>query len=83
MLLAEALCAAHSDNEGEKAKEVSDALQIQDFVQAILEDRDPAVTAEEGRKSIEIVKSIYESARIGGPVRLQGLSAVPQQANYL
>jgi UDP-N-acetyl-2-amino-2-deoxyglucuronate dehydrogenase len=44
--------------------------QIRDFVLAITEDREPAVTAKEGRKSIEIVKAIYESARIGRPVSL-------------
>jgi len=54
------------------------ALQIQEFVQAILEDRDPAVTAEEGRKSVEIVKAIYESARLGAPVKLPLLCAVPE-----
>lgn len=46
------------------------ALQIRDFVLAIQEDREPAVTAVEGRKSIEIVKAIYQSARPGAPVSL-------------
>ena len=45
-------------------------LQIRDFVQAILEDREPAVTAEEGRKAVEIITAIYQSGRTGQPVRL-------------
>lgn len=46
------------------------ALQIREFVDAILEDREPYVTAEEGLKPLEIVKAIYESNRIGTPVKL-------------
>jgi predicted dehydrogenase len=46
------------------------ALQIQDFLQAILEDREPAVTGEEGRKSLEIILAIYQASRTGLPVRL-------------
>jgi len=45
-------------------------LQIQDFVRAVAEDRQPAVTAEEGRKAVEIIMAIYESGRTGQPVRL-------------
>jgi len=45
-------------------------LQIRDFVQAIVDDREPAVTAEEGRKAIEIIMAIYQSGRTGQPVRL-------------
>lgn len=46
------------------------ALQIRDFVQAIVEDREPAVTAEEGRKAVETIMAIYESGRTGQPVKL-------------
>jgi UDP-N-acetyl-2-amino-2-deoxyglucuronate dehydrogenase len=45
-------------------------LQIRDFVRAIREDREPAVTAEEGRKAVEIILAIYESGRTGQPVKL-------------
>jgi len=45
-------------------------LQLRDFLQAIRENRDPLVTAEEGRKSIEIIQAIYESGRTGRPVHL-------------
>ena len=45
-------------------------LQIKDFVEAIIEDRDPAVTGVEGRKAVEIIMAIYESGRRGQPVKL-------------
>ena len=38
-------------------------LQIQDFLQSILEDRDPMVTGEEGRKTVEIFTAIYRCQR--------------------
>jgi len=45
-------------------------LQLEDFVQAIQEGRDPAVTGAEGKKALEIILAIYESTRTGLPVRL-------------
>ncbi len=44
-------------------------LQIQDFLRAILDDRPPMVTGEEGRKTVEIVAAIYRSQRERQPVR--------------
>jgi predicted dehydrogenase len=44
--------------------------QLQDFLQAIREDREPAVTGREGRKAVEIVQAIYISERTGEPVQL-------------
>jgi UDP-N-acetyl-2-amino-2-deoxyglucuronate dehydrogenase len=44
-------------------------LQDQDFLQAIRENRDPLVTGEEGRKTVEIFTAIYRSQRDGKPVR--------------
>jgi predicted dehydrogenase len=38
-------------------------LQIQDFLQAIIENRDPMVTGEEGRKTVELFTAIYRSQR--------------------
>jgi UDP-N-acetyl-2-amino-2-deoxyglucuronate dehydrogenase len=35
------------------------ALQIQDFVQAILEDREPMVTGEAGRNAVALIEAIY------------------------
>lgn len=43
--------------------------QIEDFLAAIAENRAPAVSGEEGRKSVELFTAIYRSQRDGGPVR--------------
>ncbi len=45
-------------------------LQIQDFLQAVLDGREPAVTGAEARKSLELILAIYQSSRTGQPVRL-------------
>lgn len=50
----------------------SHRYQIADLIRAIREDRQPLVTGEEGRKPLEIVLAVYESARTGQPVRLAG-----------
>ena len=44
-------------------------LQDRDFLQAILDNRPPMVTGEEGRKLVEIVQAIYCSQREHAPVR--------------
>jgi len=44
-------------------------ILIADLVAAIKEDRDPLITGEEARKSVEMILGIYESARTGRPVR--------------
>ncbi len=44
-------------------------LQIQDFVNAIIENREPLVNGEEGRKALEIIVAIYMSSRTGQPVK--------------
>lgn len=51
-------------------KEFSDfhAMQIRDFLAAIREDRDPAVTGEEGRKTVEIIDAMYRSGSKHGPI---------------
>jgi UDP-N-acetyl-2-amino-2-deoxyglucuronate dehydrogenase len=38
-------------------------LQIQDFLDAILQDREPLVTGEQGRKAVELFEAIYRSQR--------------------
>lgn len=43
-------------------------LQIQDFVQAVRDDRPPAVTGAEARKSLAIILAIYHSSRTGLPI---------------
>jgi UDP-N-acetyl-2-amino-2-deoxyglucuronate dehydrogenase len=44
-------------------------LQIKDFLRAIIEDRDPMMAAEEGRKTVELFTAIYRSQRDNGGVR--------------
>lgn len=46
------------------------AVQVADFIQAVLTDGEPAVTGREALKSLKIVKAIYESAASGQPVRI-------------
>jgi UDP-N-acetyl-2-amino-2-deoxyglucuronate dehydrogenase len=43
-------------------------LQIREFLRAVLEDREPAVTGGEARRSIAIITAIYESQRSGAAV---------------
>jgi len=43
-------------------------LQIQDFLCAILENREPMVNGQEGRKLVEIVTAVYRSQRDQHPV---------------
>jgi predicted dehydrogenase len=44
------------------------AAQIGDLLAAISEDRDPAVTAADGRATLALVQAVYQSAREGRPV---------------
>ncbi len=46
------------------------AAQIDDFVRAIRTGTAPFVDGAEGRKSVEIILAIYESAKAGMPVRI-------------
>jgi predicted dehydrogenase len=43
--------------------------QLVDFTEAILNDRQPLVTAEEGRKTVELFTAIYRSQRDGKPIK--------------
>ena len=45
--------------------------QIADFVQAIREDREPAVNGEEGRRSLAAVRAIYDAAESGREVAVR------------
>lgn len=45
--------------------------EIGEFVGAIVEDRDPCVTGEDGRASLACVLAAYESARTSKPIRLE------------
>lgn len=42
------------------------AVQVEDMITAVLEDRDPLVMPMEAIKSVRIINAVYESARAGG-----------------
>ncbi|HAA75085.1 TPA: oxidoreductase [Candidatus Latescibacteria bacterium] len=44
--------------------------QIQDFVDAIVEDREPLINGSEGRRSLDLVRAIYRSAEEGTEIQL-------------
>jgi len=46
------------------------ARQIEDLCRSIKEDREPLINGEEGRKALELVLAIYQSARESRPVSL-------------
>ena len=46
-------------------------LQIEDFLQAIRDDRDPLVTGRDGRTVVELFTAIYRAGRDGVAVRLR------------
>jgi len=43
--------------------------QIEDFINAIREERDPAVSGEAGRKTVELFTAIYRSTRDNAPIK--------------
>lgn len=45
-------------------------LQIEDMMRAVIEDRAPMIDGREGRKSLEVVVALYESAVSGQAVRV-------------
>lgn len=63
---------SHQNNRGQYNFWGSDADQamIDEFVDAILHDREPTVTGEDGLKAVEVVLAAYQSAESGAPVRL-------------
>jgi predicted dehydrogenase len=46
------------------------ALQIQDFLRAIIEDRQPQVTGDDGRRAVALFQAIYQSNREGRSVKV-------------
>ena len=43
---------------------------LEDFLQAVRADREPACSGREGRRSVAVVEAIYESARSGNTVNI-------------
>jgi predicted dehydrogenase len=48
-------------------------MQHQEFVDSILEHREPAVTGEDGRAAVEVAEAAYRSAMLGQTVHLRGV----------
>ena len=44
--------------------------QIEDFIHALRDNREPAIDGREGRRSVEIIEAIYRSAELGKTVTL-------------
>lgn len=44
-------------------------LQDLDFIQAVLQDHEPMISAKDGRKTVELFNAIYQSSRNNKPVR--------------
>ena len=44
-------------------------LQAQDFLRALIEGREPLITGEDGRRTVEIFTAIYRSQKTRAPVR--------------
>ncbi len=52
-------------------------LQVQDFCESIIEDRNPIITGREGRKTVELFTAIYRSTRDDKPVKFPLASEQP------
>jgi len=47
------------------------ATQVEDMVDAIIEDRDPQITPEEAIKAVKLIEAVYTSARTGETVKIE------------
>jgi predicted dehydrogenase len=43
--------------------------QIEDFLNALEENREPLITGEDGRRTVELFTAIYRSTRENAPVK--------------
>ena len=48
---------------------------LAEFVAAVREDREPAITGEDGLRAVEIVAAAYRSIETGQPVRIADVAA--------
>ena len=46
------------------------AMQFRDFVEAVNENRPPAIDGHEGRRSVEIILAVYKAAETGKIIKL-------------
>ena len=67
---------AFSDGSGTTGpKPTSHTAQYQDFLSSVINDHPPLVTVAEATRTLAVIRSIYESADGGGPVRVTGHEA--------
>jgi predicted dehydrogenase len=52
--------------------------QVRDFVQALRDGTDPAITGHDATKALRILLAVYESSRSGQPVRFADLPSIKQ-----
>jgi predicted dehydrogenase len=52
-------------------------LQIEDFLMAVLQDREPLVTGEEGRKAVELFEAIYVERHAAAEHRVRAVRHAP------
>ncbi|MDA4893583.1 Gfo/Idh/MocA family oxidoreductase [Streptomyces sp. MS2A] len=57
--------------EGWSAVDVAHLRQYRDVLDAIAQGRAPAITTRDGRRALQVVLAVYESARTGRPVTLE------------
>jgi predicted dehydrogenase len=62
---------ASSSNDPLNYSVAGHAILVDDMIGAIRENRDPMITGEDARKSVDVILAIYESAREGKEVALQ------------
>jgi UDP-N-acetyl-2-amino-2-deoxyglucuronate dehydrogenase len=51
----------------------SHTAQFEDFLDAVAEKRSPLVTVSEAAKTLALIRGIYESARLGKPIKIEEL----------
>lgn len=56
-------------------------LQIADFLGAVASGREPLITGEDGRRTVEIFTAIYRSQKSGQPVKFP-LAPDPSDLDY-
>ena len=44
--------------------------QFRDFAEAVMDNREPFIPGEEGRRPVEIILAIYESGKLGNEISL-------------
>ena len=59
-----------SRDPGKSKNGIAHKEQYRNFVKAILEDREPVVNGDEGKRALEIILAVYQSAKEGKEISL-------------